>query len=141
MDKPEDVVVQRSFNAPEGIVFIDRDFSTLKKNTYRCEAGHTMEIYGNWTTLSVPGDRGNSNYNFCFHCYGEWAQKQWPLTCDEAGVSNEVHMDETTKPEMILVPRTPTNEMIDAAWASALAEDAEGVWKSMVECWIEQAGR
>ncbi len=35
--------------------------------------------------------------------------------------------------EMVLVPRKPTAEMIEAAWASALAEDALGVWEAMIE--------
>lgn len=39
--------------------------------------------------------------------------------------------------EMVLVPRKPTKEMLEAAWADALAEDAGGVWKSMVENWLQ----
>ena len=35
--------------------------------------------------------------------------------------------------QFILVPRNPTPEMLEAAWASALAEDAGGVWLSMIE--------
>jgi hypothetical protein len=35
--------------------------------------------------------------------------------------------------EFVLVPRKPTPEMLKAAWADALAEDAAGVWKSMIE--------
>lgn len=35
--------------------------------------------------------------------------------------------------EWVLVPRHPTREMLDAAWASALAEDAEGVWVAMID--------
>lgn len=37
--------------------------------------------------------------------------------------------------EMVLVPRKPTAEMLEAAWASALEEDAAGVWKSMIREW------
>lgn len=37
---------------------------------------------------------------------------------------------------MVLVPRVPTKEMIEAAWADAHAEDALGVWKSMIEAWL-----
>jgi len=37
--------------------------------------------------------------------------------------------------DMILVPRNPTKEMIDEAWAEALGEDAAGVWNSMIESW------
>jgi len=40
--------------------------------------------------------------------------------------------------EMIMVPKRPTKEMIEAAWAGALAEDAAGVRKAMIECWLEQ---
>ncbi len=47
-------------------------------------------------------------------------------------------MSDTNKPEMILVPRTPTKEMLEAAWAEALAEDAAGVWKAMIDAWLEQ---
>jgi hypothetical protein len=32
-----------------------------------------------------------------------------------------------------VVPRVPTREMLDAAWADALAEDAAGVWAAMIE--------
>jgi hypothetical protein len=41
----------------------------------------------------------------------------------------------TGQQELLLVPRNPTKEMIDAAWADALAEDAVGVWRAMIECW------
>ena len=43
---------------------------------------------------------------------------------------------QTDKSEMVLVPRRPTPEMIDAAWADALAEDAGGVWKAMITNWL-----
>ena len=39
--------------------------------------------------------------------------------------------------EMVLVPRHPTKEMIEAAWAEALAEDAVGVWKEMIDAWLQ----
>jgi hypothetical protein len=35
--------------------------------------------------------------------------------------------------EMVLVPRTPTKEMIDAGWEGALAENAKTVWELMIE--------
>lgn len=35
-----------------------------------------------------------------------------------------------------MVPRIPTREMLDAAWADALAEDPEGVWKSMIDTFL-----
>ena len=34
--------------------------------------------------------------------------------------------------EYVLVPRRPTKEMLEAAWAYALDEDAEGAWKAMI---------
>lgn len=36
---------------------------------------------------------------------------------------------------LMLAPRTPTEEMLDAAWESALAENASGVWESMFNAW------
>jgi len=35
--------------------------------------------------------------------------------------------------ELVLVPRKPTKEMLDAAWAYEFAEDAAGVWAAMIE--------
>lgn len=40
--------------------------------------------------------------------------------------------------DYVRVPRKPTQEMLRAAWADALAEDAEGVWKSMIEAFEEK---
>lgn len=37
--------------------------------------------------------------------------------------------------EMVLVPRKPTKEMLDAAWAESNEENAEGVWRDMLEAW------
>jgi hypothetical protein len=44
--------------------------------------------------------------------------------------------DDVSGAEMVLVPRCPTKEMIEAAWADALAEDAAGVWKSMIAAFL-----
>jgi hypothetical protein len=33
----------------------------------------------------------------------------------------------------VIVPRAPTKEMMEAAWADALSEDAAAVWSSMIE--------
>jgi hypothetical protein len=33
----------------------------------------------------------------------------------------------------VIVPRAPTKEMLDAAWADALDENASAVWSSMIE--------
>jgi hypothetical protein len=43
--------------------------------------------------------------------------------------------------EMVLVPRRPTREMLKAAWADALGEDAIGVWNSMIEEWLSGQNR
>jgi hypothetical protein len=48
------------------------------------------------------------------------------MSCDKS----QPHSD-----EYIYVPRSPTAEMLRAAWADALAEDAEAVWKSMIEAY------
>lgn len=37
--------------------------------------------------------------------------------------------------DYIRVPRNPTKEMLEAAWADSLGEDAGGVWKAMIERW------
>lgn len=41
--------------------------------------------------------------------------------------------------EMVLVPRRPTKEMIDAAFYSATDEDAAGVWDDMIKAWLQQS--
>ena len=41
--------------------------------------------------------------------------------------------------EMVLVPRVPTEEMIEAAWAAATAEDAAGVWRAMIRRWLQDS--
>jgi hypothetical protein len=33
----------------------------------------------------------------------------------------------------VIVPRAPTKEMLEAAWADSLNENASGVWASMIE--------
>lgn len=43
--------------------------------------------------------------------------------------------------DMVLVPRRPTKAMIEAAWADALAEDAKGVWMTMVDTWLASQKR
>lgn len=42
-------------------------------------------------------------------------------------------------PEMVLVPRRPTEAMVEAAFYSALAEDAKGVWMDMIEAWLQSS--
>ena len=43
--------------------------------------------------------------------------------------------------DMVMVPRKPTAEMLEAAWMDALAEDAAGVWETMIETWISSEKR
>jgi hypothetical protein len=38
---------------------------------------------------------------------------------------------------MVLVPRRPTKEMIEAAYWAALDENAAGVWARMIEAWLQ----
>ena len=42
--------------------------------------------------------------------------------------------------EMVSVPRHPTREMLRAAADDALAEDAAGVWESMIAAWLQSSG-
>ena len=37
---------------------------------------------------------------------------------------------------VVSVPRKPTPQMLEAAWAEALAENAAGVWEVMIEAWL-----
>jgi hypothetical protein len=46
-----------------------------------------------------------------------------------------------SKTELVLVPRLPTKEMIEAAYWDALGEDAAGVWKAMIEAWLSSQER
>ncbi len=43
-------------------------------------------------------------------------------------------------PEMVLVPRHSTKEMLDASYYEALAENAAGVWRAMIEAWNQSSG-
>jgi hypothetical protein len=43
--------------------------------------------------------------------------------------------------EMVLVPRVPTKEMIEAAYWDANDEDAAGVWGSMIRAWLASQQR
>jgi hypothetical protein len=49
-------------------------------------------------------------------------------TCNIEGVLRELAVA-----GYVIVPKEPTKEMLDAAWASALGEDAAGVWRDMIE--------
>ncbi len=51
-------------------------------------------------------------------------------------MSADIDQGKETTPEMVLVPRIPTKGMIEAAWASATAEDAETVWADMIKAWM-----
>jgi len=46
---------------------------------------------------------------------------------------------ETWESEFVSVPQTRTPEMLDAAKYDALAEDAAGVWASMLEAWLQRS--
>jgi hypothetical protein len=48
--------------------------------------------------------------------------------------NNEKTMAE---PEMVLVPRRATKEMIDAAYWTAHDENAESVWDEMIAAWLQ----
>lgn len=48
---------------------------------------------------------------------------------------------EENQTDMVLVPRCATKQMIEAAWADATAEDAEGVWNRMIEEWVSSQKR
>lgn len=50
----------------------------------------------------------------------------WPIYRDQAIAA-------------IKAMREPTPEMIEAAWAEALAEDADGVWREMIEAALGNA--
>jgi hypothetical protein len=43
------------------------------------------------------------------------------------------------EPEMVLVPRRPTEEMLEATYWSATDEDAAGVWEDMIKVWLQQS--
>lgn len=49
--------------------------------TYTCPAGHSMRVRAHFfCMLMASDDSGERYYNYCPHCFGEWAVKQWPLT-------------------------------------------------------------
>lgn len=58
-----------------------------------------------------------------------------PVPGDKEGEPVSVTPDERTS-EMLVVPRHPTKEMVAAAWASALDENAAGVWEAMITAWL-----
>jgi hypothetical protein len=51
------------------------------------------------------------------------------LGAEQAGVALEA-LDSAG---WVVVPRIPTQAMLDAAWASALAENAGGTWEDMID--------
>ena len=42
--------------------------------------------------------------------------------------------------DFVEVPRKPTQDMLEAAWADAMAEDAAGVWEAMIRAY-ESSGK
>lgn len=55
-----------------------------------------------------------------------------PAINTEAEISPEIIAGLRNR-SLVVVPRVPTHEMVEAAWAQALEEDAVGVWKEMIE--------
>lgn len=46
----------------------------------------------------------------------------------------------TGQQDYVLVPRTPTPEMLADGWYGAHDEDAEAVWRLMIEAWETSSG-
>jgi hypothetical protein len=42
---------------------------------------------------------------------------------------------------MVLVPRVPTKEMLEAAREAAWSENAGDVWQEMIDAWLRQQGK
>jgi hypothetical protein len=53
---------------------------------YRCDAGHEVRIdAGTYTTLVVQYcPEPSKGYNYCMHCFGAWAVRQFPLKLQES---------------------------------------------------------
>jgi hypothetical protein len=47
-------------------------------------------------------------------------------------------VDQLDRSGLMIVPKEPSQAMIDAAWAAALAEKAEDVWRDMIEAYTNQ---
>lgn len=82
---------------------------------------------------SLSGNRGNIVQN------GGWVNSRIYILdkCDD--MPKECKGQGSA--EMVLVPREPTEAMLRAAADDALAEDAKGVWKSMVAEWLQSSGK
>jgi hypothetical protein len=61
--------------------------------------------------------------------------KPYDLPCSLVDDARTLLNEQITPTDMVLVPRVPTKEMIDNAWAAATAESAPDVWKDMIEAW------
>jgi hypothetical protein len=48
---------------------------------YRCDKGHELSFPENatYTTFRVQWNEDGKDYNYCPHCFGEWAVQQWPF--------------------------------------------------------------
>jgi hypothetical protein len=55
-------------------------------------------------------------------------------------MSTVTGQQEKEESDFVLVPRQPTKEMLEAAWADALGEDARGVWQSMINAYYKSIG-
>lgn len=86
----------------------------------------------NWHIVTDPGIDEMTGPFWTRSVHGG-GQYPYLLTEFEAVAIAEKYERNRLGDKYVLVPRTPTKEMLDAAWASALAEDAAGVWAAMIE--------
>lgn len=53
------------------------------RHIYMCPNGHVFDVQdGTWTTLTIQfwgSSPRTKHYNYCMECFGEWAEKKWPL--------------------------------------------------------------
>jgi hypothetical protein len=70
-----------------------------------------------------PVQRQSQNTHFCGFCELSVSARMWKSTTylKNGGVAGAVRIC------------GPTSEMLEAAWAYAVDEDAEGVWRSMIK--------
>lgn len=80
---PEDNDLKITTVRPGLYSFNTMSLAPLQKKIWRCQSGHEIEIYGDWYALHVVTSKGTAKYMFCPECWGEWAQKQWPIACEE----------------------------------------------------------
>jgi hypothetical protein len=68
----------------------------MNKSKYRCESGHEMVMYGEYSALEIhPGDGVRPrSYNFCMECWGAWAVAQWPMKKVEDELSPDLKVQQ-----------------------------------------------